>query len=184
MRGYWLVLLLFAIRYGLLALVNANALPRVAHYAPMDKTEQGPYLVYQACNVMIPGILCFLPVSFGSLIGAVGLIALMAGTILCAWSVINFARTPSDSICFRGVYRFCRHPMYVGYFLFFLGSALMASSWILLALVVIFQICAHRLVLAEERWCLLTYGQNYDDYMKRTGRYIPKIRGGNMNTKS
>ena len=36
MRGYWLVLLLFAIRYGLLALVNANALPRVAHYAPMD----------------------------------------------------------------------------------------------------------------------------------------------------
>ena len=184
MRGYWLVLLLFAIRYGLLALVNASALPRAAHYAPMDKTEQVPYLVYQACSVMIPGILCFLPVGVGAPVGAVGLVFLAAGTILSAWSVIDFARTPSGSISLKGVYRFCRHPMYIGYFLFFLGSALMASSWILMMLVGIFQMCAHRLVLAEERWCLLTYGQNYDDYMKRTGRYIPKIRGGNMNTKS
>ena len=174
MRGYWLVLLLFAIRYGLLALVDPGALPRAAHYAPMDETERAPNLIYQACSVLIPGILCFLPVRFDGPQGTVGLVFLAAGTALFVWSVFEFARAPAGVIVRKGVYRFCRHPMYAAYFLFFLGGALMASSWLLLALVGIFQMCAHRLALAEERWCLLTYGRDYDDYMKQTGRYFPK----------
>ena len=174
MKGYWLVLLLFAIRYGLLALVNSSALPRAAHFAPMDREERAPYLVYLAASVLIPAIACFLPVRADSPIGLSGLLVLLAGTGLLAWSVVDFARTPAGSISRQGVYRFCRHPMYVSYFLFFLGIALMASSWVLLALAVIFQLCALRLILAEERWCLLTYGQVYADYMKRTARYFPK----------
>ena len=174
MRGCWLVLLLFFIRYGLLALVNSSALPRAAHFAMMDKEEQVPYLLYQAASVLIPAILCFLPVRADSPVGFSGLVIFLAGTGLLAWSAVDFARTPAGSISRQGAYRFSRHPMYIAYFLFFLGSALMASSWVLLALAAIFQLCAHRLILAEERWCLLTYGQVYADYMHRTGRYFPK----------
>ena len=181
MRGYWLVLLLFAIRYGLLALVNSSALSRAAHYAPLDKSDQFPYLIYQVSSVLIPAYMCFLLMKVNSPVGIIGLIVLSAGIILFTLSVIQFALTPANSISQKGVYLFCRHPMYAAYFLYFIGSALLASSWVLLTIVVIFQMSAHRLILSEERWCLLTFGQAYDDYMKNIGRYMPKLQKRNKN---
>ena len=177
------MLLVFAIRYGLLALVNSSALSRAAHYAPMDKSDQFPYLIYQVSSVLIPAFMCFLVIRVNSPVGIIGLVVLSVGIILFVWSVIDFALTPANSISQKGVYLFCRHPMYVAYFLYFIGSALMASSWVLLTIVVIFQISAHRLILSEERWCLLTFGQAYDDYMKSIGRYMPKLQKRNMSIK-
>ena len=62
--------------------------------------------------------------------------------------------------------------MYVAYFICFLGMALLTQSLILLVVVVIFQISAHWIILAEERWCIDKFGVIYEEYMKNVRRYI------------
>lgn len=62
--------------------------------------------------------------------------------------------------------------MYVAYFVFFMGYVLMTQSLILLALVIIFQISAHWIILSEERWCMEKFGDEYVQYLKRVRRYI------------
>ena len=62
--------------------------------------------------------------------------------------------------------------MYVGYFVCFVGMALLGRSPVLLGVVLIFQVAAHWMVLAEERWCLETFGDGYASYMRSVRRYL------------
>jgi protein-S-isoprenylcysteine O-methyltransferase Ste14 len=45
-----------------------------------------------------------------------------------------------------------RNPMYVAFFLWFLAGCLLTRSWRLLAILIIFQVSVHFMILAEERW--------------------------------
>lgn len=49
---------------------------------------------------------------------------------------------------------------------------LLTQSRILLGVVLIFQISAHWIILAEERWCIEKFGTVYKQYMKSVRRYI------------
>ncbi len=60
----------------------------------------------------------------------------------------------------------------VAYFICFTGIALLAQAWILLAVVVVFQISSHWIILSEERWCLDQFGTDYEQYMKEVRRYL------------
>lgn len=71
-----------------------------------------------------------------------------------------------------GLYRLSRNPMYVAYFICFLGMALLTRSVLFLGLVAVFQISAHWVILAEERWCLEQFGERYRRYMGKVRRYI------------
>ena len=41
-----------------------------------------------------------------------------------------------------------------------------------MALVIMFQISAHWIILSEERWCLDRFGEAYEEYMKKVRRYF------------
>ncbi len=75
----------------------------------------------------------------------------------------------------HGLYRIVRHPMYVGVITLSLGLALIGGSlqkYILVgSLVLLFSIKARY----EERLLLRKY-PGYLEYMKRTPRFIPKLR--------
>ena len=101
-----------------------------------------------------------------------GLAIYIAGVILLLVSVVNFASPSENGINKNGLYRVSRNPMYVAYFVFFMGYVLMTQSLILLALVIIFQISAHWIILSEERWCMEKFGDEYVQYLKRVRRYI------------
>lgn len=62
--------------------------------------------------------------------------------------------------------------MYVGYFIFYLGIGFLMASYVYLILLTIFQICAHQIILAEEKWCLEMFGVPYEDYMKKVRHYL------------
>lgn len=95
-----------------------------------------------------------------------------AGTALLAVSVANFAAPAQNGMRQKGLYRLSRNPMYVAYFLYFLGCALLTCSPLLLVLVLAFQISAHWIIQAEERWCAQQFGSVYLEYMKRVRRYL------------
>ena len=76
----------------------------------------------------------------------------------------------------NGPYRWVRHPLYSVGTLLFLSFALMASNWFI-ALSSLMGLVMLMVRLPKEEGNLIEkFGDEYRNYMKRTGRLIPKIR--------
>ncbi len=171
--GFLLLLPFFLVRFGLLSLLSKEALKRAAFFAPPDGREKAAYGLYQISNAAI--ILCFPFLQIERLpayVFVLGLIVYTLGLTLLTVSVVNFAFPSDDGVNRTGLYGLSRNPMYVAYFVFFIGCALMTQSLILLAFVLIFQIAAHWIILSEERWCVQQFGEPYRQYMRRVRRYL------------
>ena len=78
---------------------------------------------------------------------------------MCLASVSSFAKPAKNGINLKGLYRISRNPMYVSYFIYFLGCVLLTQSLLLLAILVAFQISTHWIILSEERWCIKKFGE-------------------------
>ncbi len=75
-----------------------------------------------------------------------------------------------------GPYRYMRHPMYTALFLSMAAILLLTRSWLvggvpLVGLCVIVLLRVER----EERVMIGKFGDAYRDYMKRTGRFLPRV---------
>ena len=101
-----------------------------------------------------------------------GLACYLGGLGLCAVSLANFSFPDASGLNTNGVYRFSRNPIYIAYFLCFIGMALLTASIFLLTLVLVFQVSAHWMIRAEERWCLEQFGAAYARYMQKVRRYL------------
>lgn len=79
----------------------------------------------------------------------------------------------------HGIYRTVRHPMYTSFLLFAVGQALLLPNWLagLSALVAVVLMCVVRVPHEEAMMCEY-FGQEYRDYIKRTGGVVPWIAIG------
>lgn len=171
--GLLLLLPFFLIRFGLLSLLDRGAVKRAAYFAPLLGNEKVAYWSYQLSNVAIFVYLLFLSVKLVPLwVFVLGLVVYLAGVILLTVSVVNYAAPSESGINQNGLYKLSRNPMYVAYFVLFIGCALMTQSAILLAFVLVFQISAHWIIRSEERWCIRKFGTEYLSYMEQVRRYI------------
>ncbi|SDP44029.1 Protein-S-isoprenylcysteine O-methyltransferase Ste14 [Eubacterium maltosivorans] len=171
--GFLLLMPFFLIRFGLLALLDKGAVARAAHFAPLLKKEKPAYWIYQITNAAIFLYLFFLKIKFTpAALFYAGAAVYSAGTLLLAVSIVNFASPSESGVNQNGLYRLSRNPMYVAYFIFFLGCALLTQSWLLLGFVIVFQGSAHSIIRSEERWCLTQFGDTYRQYMKKVRRYL------------
>ena len=128
MNGFLLLIPFFLIRFGLLALLNKKAILRAARFPPCCGKEKIAYWVYQISNVAIFVMLLFLSVPLSISRQAIaGWIGYSMGLLLCTVSVIHFAFPAPNGLNTNGIYRFSRNPMYVSYFVCFLGIALLTS---------------------------------------------------------
>ena len=74
----------------------------------------------------------------------------------------------------RGPYRWIRHPFYVAMVLVTAGAGLIAANWFMLASgAVVFTLLAIRSRVEEEQLAA-RFGDDYREYKKRTGRFLPK----------
>lgn len=75
-----------------------------------------------------------------------------------------------------GIYRHIRHPMYAFGWLFGIAQALLLWNWIAgLSGLVSFALLYFLRVSREEQMMLDQFGDEYQAYMKRTGRVIPHL---------
>lgn len=167
-----MVIPLVLIRYALLALLSRDALRRAAYFPPLIGKEKAAYWVNFVTGVGLIIYPFFINVYAGSPWFYAGLALYVTGAALYLASIVNYAKPSGSGINTAGLYRLSRNPMYVAYFIYFLGCAVMAKSLILLAILVVFQISTHFLILSEERWCIEKFGDEYREYMKRARRYI------------
>lgn len=173
MSGFWLLLIFLIVRFGLLFIIKKEAIQRAGYFAPIQKFEKKAYYIYQVSSIalLIYVMVSSVKIDF-SLQFYLGLSFFVAGILLCAISVVSFAFPNDEGLNINGIYKYSRNPMYMAYFVCVLGMSLLIQSFVMLVIVLIFQISAHWIIVSEERWCLEKFGKSYEDYMKTVRRYI------------
>jgi len=172
MNAFLTVIPLILIRYGILSIIDKESLKRAVFFAPLIGREKVAFWVYQITTVLILLYLLLLKIKTDSDWLYIGLVIYSLGIVLYAVSVVNYAKPKMNGINLSGLYRVSRNPMYIAYFIYFLGCVLLTHSLILLALLIGFQVSAHWIILSEERWCIKKFGEEYIEYMNKVRRYI------------
>ena len=94
--------------------------------------------------------------------------------IMISHFIVHAACRPAGVVR-SGAFRFVRHPVYLSAILCYLG--LVISSLSIAALIVWLAIFGFYNFIAayEEKILIAKFGQEYRDYQRRTGRWLPKI---------
>jgi hypothetical protein len=106
------------------------------------------------------------PASLGTLLSLIGLLLLVIG-----WKQIHDAR----GLVTECLYRYVRHPQYTGMMLFTFGWIIHWPSVVTLALWPALVGAYVWLAMQEEKEALREFGADYDQYARRTKRFIPGL---------
>jgi protein-S-isoprenylcysteine O-methyltransferase Ste14 len=138
----------------------------------MSKTVK--FIASSSKLILIPASIysIFLPLKLGTIWFYVGLPITLFGLVLGIIVLMNWAATPSGETITRGLYRYSRHPMYISYFVFFLGLSIITASWVFFLFLVIFIVGCVIFIDLEEALTLEEYGDSYLNYMKKTPRWL------------
>ena len=128
MNAFLTVIPLLLIRFGLLSLLDKEALKRAAYFAPLIGTEKLALWFYQISNLLFFVSLCFLKLTTDPYWLYSGLVVYVLGLLLCLVSVLNFTKPSENGINLKGLYQVSRNPMYVAYFIYFLGCSMLTKS--------------------------------------------------------
>jgi protein-S-isoprenylcysteine O-methyltransferase Ste14 len=127
-------------------------------------------IVLSAANVWsfdLPGTLVL-----GLALLSLGFVALAAGFYEFS-SVRRLSGTQTDEVIDTGIYRFSRHPQYLGLILTLIGVALLGESLAALAFACALSVGFILYLPTEERYAERSLGQSYREYRSRT----PKLLG-------
>ncbi|MFW9807225.1 MAG: methyltransferase [Candidatus Thorarchaeota archaeon] len=75
-----------------------------------------------------------------------------------------------------GPYKRIRHPMYTVFMTFTIGASLMTANGLMIILSVLLAIPFHWITRKEEKMLTEQFGEDYQKYMDRTGRFLPRVR--------
>lgn len=99
----------------------------------------------------------------------------VSGGAITLWHyrVLSRARSRSEWARGGGLYRYIRHPMYLGDGLTYLGIALLWSAPLAAVLYVGFLGALVMLIRQEEQQLLVEYGEAYADWQRQTWALLP-----------
>ena len=111
----------------------------------------------------------------------VGIGVLCVFGIYWLFSSIGSGITPTSAtrkehkLVTNGIYRYIRHPLYTFGSSMFVAFGMMADNWFIAALGILTFILMAIRTPKEEANLIEKFGDEYRDYMKRTGRFLPKL---------
>ena len=114
----------------------------------------------------------FLPIRFSTIWFYIGLLIFLFGFIFLLTVLHTWRESKPDKPFTTGPYRYSRHPAYFSFLLIYGSISIMSLSLLFLIITIIFAIIYLMFMPTEERYCLETYGKEYQVYMKRTPRWI------------
>src|SRR5262245_37016965 len=107
-----------------------------------------------------------------------------AGLLWCIWQFFSEGRgtlAPVDApkqLVVRGLYRYVRNPMYVSVATILIGEAMLFMSTAIVIEAGIFMVLVYLFVVFyEEPTLRRQFGESYERYTERVGRWIPRSRG-------
>ena len=113
----------------------------------------------------------------------VGLAVETIGGSLVVWTFHNLGKNLTDTVVTRqehslvtsGPYRWVRHPFYLAGALVVLGGCLATTNWFFAIGGAIVLIFLYRRTRIEEAKLVERFGDDYRNYMRRVGRFLPRI---------
>ena len=114
------------------------------------------------------------------------MVAMLGETIRCltiglVYSIVRGGRDRrvyAKDLVTEGIFAHTRNPMYVGNLFFALGFCLMyGSPWTYLAIFPFFLLVYVSIVFEEERFLSEKFGEKYDEYVRDTNRFVPRLQG-------
>lgn len=119
----------------------------------------------------------------------VATILIVAGLAMSVWTIVYMRRegdgNPLDAFGYEvaprtkhlmteGPYRLSRNPMLTGVFLYLIGCGIWLMKWQAAVVFVVFVLVMLLQVRSEERRLRRDFGEDYEAYCRRTGRFFPK----------
>jgi protein-S-isoprenylcysteine O-methyltransferase Ste14 len=131
-----------------------------------------PAIHFMGLTYSSPGYLPFylMVMSLIALGGWINLVGLL--TLRRSFTIMTEAR----ELVNRGIYRYVRHPLYLGHFIMFFAGLLLRWHWYTIAMYIIFFIGQVIRSKREEKKLMEAFG-DYADYRRRTGMFFPRFRG-------
>jgi protein-S-isoprenylcysteine O-methyltransferase Ste14 len=132
-----------------------------------------------------PDLMAWSSVSLPLWVRWTGVGVLAVGCGLLVWTFRSLGKNLTDTVVTRqthtlilnGPYRWVRHPFYDSAALLVLAMSLIVANWFfLIAGAVVFGLFVIR-TRTEEENLVARFGDGYRDYMKRTGRFLPRLGG-------
>jgi len=145
---------------------------------PYEKQEKRAFVISLVVMLILLAYSIFLPLKLGTVWFYAGLTTYLVGLVMFLTAIVNIATTTLGQPFTKGIYRYSRHPMLFSGSVIFVGVSVASASWIFLLLSVVIIVLQTSQAIAEERGCLETYGDEYQEYFNRTPRWIgmPKSR--------
>jgi protein-S-isoprenylcysteine O-methyltransferase Ste14 len=148
-------------------------------------------------TILLPGLFAgYLPwrffgldrvrIDWSSPVHLAGLLCIGLGAALLAACIVEFARSgrgtlspvdPPRHLVVKGLYRYVRNPMYLSVTTIVLGEWLLTRSSAIAIYWAIWFAVVNLFVMAyEEPYLRGQFGDSYDAYTRRVGRWIPTLR--------
>jgi protein-S-isoprenylcysteine O-methyltransferase Ste14 len=122
-----------------------------------------------------------LPPAVAPVLVAAGLLVTLAGVALSVWAKLRLGRWFSATFAVKeghelvtdGPYGITRHPIYTGFLIAFIGTALAWNSGLTLLLALLFAVPLFLHTVYEEHLFERHFGAAYFEYQKRVPRLVP-----------
>lgn len=108
------------------------------------------------------------------------LIVAGAAMFLASAVPLYWAKLGRRAVVTGGLYRLVRHPQYVALAIVGLGTILLWPRFLVLLSYITMLFFYLTLARWEEARCLTRYGEAYELYLRRTGRFLPKVIGDRL----
>ena len=119
----------------------------------------------------------------------IGVALVLVAFVIFIWALVSFGKswrvgidekTPGELVT-TGIFAASRNPVFVFIDLYFIGTFLINGTLIFLIFAVLVVVGLHYQILQEEEALERTYGQAYQSYCTRTGRYFSWRRPSHSN---
>ena len=178
----WILMLYFPVHPLIMIVVDkavgTDEMLKKMGDVPYEKGEKRVFVISMVVILLLLVYSVFLPLKLGTVWFYSGIITYIVGMVMLLTAIVNISTTPLGQPFTKGIYSYSRHPMMVSESITFLGVSVASASWIFLLLSVAIIVLQTSQAVAEERGCLETYGDEYQEYLNRTPRWIgmPKSR--------
>ncbi len=163
----------------------------------LDRWQEGPVILFGLRLSGIPWLIGFCTWMVDSsamewsawptplVIRWLGVMMFACSGLLMIWTFHNLGHNLTDTIVTRenhtlvtsGPYRYVRHPFYVSGALGMLGLGLATANWFLMLAGMIPLLFLGIRTRIEEQKLIDRFDDSYRDYIRRVGRFVPRIRG-------
>lgn len=172
-NAFWFSLLFIATNLIILKVYPSHYKKRVLKMPKFEKRLQKllgmfNFILFQGLIILV----IFTPIHFDSPFFIIGLTIFFLGYIAYVMSLINYATSNPDKPVTKGIYRFSRNPQQIFTIVMWIGIGLVTSCLLIIVICIIQLITVYPTFIAQEKFCVEKYGNDYKEYMRKTPRYL------------